>query len=198
MIRRRACGLRDPVRGLRGNADLPARSARSRQPEERPATARLAAENPSACSAGGGARSPDRRVLEAPHRPADRSVEILRLSAYQLLALTRVPASAVVDERESGRGAGKGARADSSTPCWDDLAPGAPLFRSRSGRGSVDRRRRSSISASRSPSALGSRAAGTTGSDSTPPTRVTVQQHGRTASRANRLRLTPEQLTNGS
>ena len=46
------------------------------------------------------ARSPDRRA--SPSAPIDRLdpevVEILRLSAYQLLHLTRVPAAAVVDD----------------------------------------------------------------------------------------------------
>ena len=99
--------------------------ARRRNRHRRPALARRA-------------RSPDRRT--SPSGAIDRLdpeiVEILRLSAYQLLHLTRVPAAAVVDDavdltRRRGQDA---ARAASSTRCCGRSRASARRCRCRRGR----------------------------------------------------------------
>ena len=185
-----------------GSADLPtaialarggaARRARPRagrrDRHRRPALAR-------------GARSPHRR--SSPSATIDRLdpeiVEILRLSAYQLLHLTRVPASAVVDDAVNlARRAGKRSASGfvnavlRTISRQRDVAAAAAAAR-RSGR---SRRPRSTTSASRCRTRAGWPRAGTTGSASTPPRRG-MQFNNAPAPltlRANRLRMTPQEL----
>jgi 16S rRNA (cytosine967-C5)-methyltransferase len=93
-----------------GGADLPAAiaAARARLPDERDAA--LAAEIATGVQRGRAAL--DHVISAFARRPLARLdgevVEVLRLSAYQLLHLTRVPASAVVDDGvDLARRAGK-------------------------------------------------------------------------------------------
>ena len=83
-----------------GRADLP---AGSRQRSRRSATSATARSPPKSRRAlCGGAATLDHLIAHFAKRPVARLdpevVDILRLSLYQLLHLTRVPASAVVDD----------------------------------------------------------------------------------------------------
>ena len=147
-------GLRDPACGVARVAPTcrrpslrPARptwrrsrrGARRRDRHRRPALARRA-------------RPP--ASWQFAKRPLDRLdpeiVEILRLSAYQLLHLTRVPAAAVVDDAvDLARRAGKTERdAASSTPCCaiSRAQPAALPLPPRPADAGGSRRRRSTIS----------------------------------------------------
>ena len=92
----------DAARGRRpGRADLPAALARARTPLDRRARPRAGRRDRTGTLRVAGRRS----TTSSPRLPAGRSrgstpksSTILRLSAYQLLHLDRVPASAVVDD----------------------------------------------------------------------------------------------------
>ena len=186
-----------------GRADLPvgdrARRARTLPRRARPRAGHRDRHRRPALARG--ARPSDRRTSRRRRSSGSTReiVEILRLSTYQLLYLTRVPAAAVVDDAVSlARRAGKKSAAASSTPCCapsraKPLAAAAAVAARRS---DAIARRRSTTSASRCRIRAGWPRAGSTGSGSTaaeawmrfnnPPAPLTL--------RANRLRTTPEQL----
>ena len=154
-----------------GRADLPTAIAHARaSPARRPRPRARRRDRDRRPALARGARPPDRRVRRS--APLDRLdpevVDILRLSAYQLLHLTRVPA---VGRRgrcgEPGAdGRASGARAGSSTPCCAAISRSAgtlPLPPRPDGPGRP-RRPRSTTSASRCRIRAGSPRAGSTGS----------------------------------